>query len=79
MAHAHRHPSRPRRRARGGSIPRPGLDGVSLSLDLARGDLYRLIDELARARRECRGELVRKFERAWAEFREASTYPHPRH
>jgi hypothetical protein len=41
-----------------------------VSLDLARADLYRLLDELARSSAKRHGELVRAFERAWEEYKE---------
>jgi hypothetical protein len=43
---------------------------VPVSLDLAREDLYRLLDQLARTSAERHGELVRAFERAWETFKE---------
>jgi hypothetical protein len=45
-------------------------DGVPVSLDLARADLYRLLDELARSTARSHGDLVRAFERAWEGYKE---------
>jgi hypothetical protein len=65
--HQHRPPRRPRLVHPPGSIePRE----VPVDLDLARADLYRLLDELARATRERHGDLVRAFERAWEAYKE---------
>lgn len=58
-----------------------GPDEGPFQLDLLRGDLYRLLDELVRARSESRGRLVLEFERAWEEFKNAtgrSASPEPR-
>jgi hypothetical protein len=62
-------PSRPQ--PRGLSSPDPaGSDGVPLSLDLARADLYSLLDALARSTAERHDELVRAFELAWEDYKE---------
>jgi hypothetical protein len=63
----HRRPSRV-----GRCRPRWARSGVGLDLDLLRADLYRLLDEVARAGPERHRELVREFERAWSEFRDAT-------
>lgn len=49
-----------------------GPDEVPVHLDLLRGDLYRLLDELVRARSEVHGRLVLEFERAWEQFKSAT-------
>ncbi len=49
-----------------------GPDERSVHLDLLRADLYRLIDELARAPLEDRESLVLEFERAWERFKDAT-------
>jgi hypothetical protein len=68
-----RHTGRSRRR--GGlhpvAIP-PDERSVAFSLDLARADLYRLLDALARAPAEIHGKLVLEFELAWREFKRAT-------
>jgi hypothetical protein len=45
-------------------------DEVPVSVDLARAELYRLLDELARSTRANHGELVRAFELAWDAYKE---------
>lgn len=65
----HNHPSCPMP----GEVAHPDStdpDGVPLSLDLARADLYRLLDELARSTAESHGDLVRAFEQAWGQYKE---------
>ncbi len=55
-----------------GEVHSPELtdpDGVPVSLDLARADLYRLLDELARSTADRHGELVRAFELAWEAYK----------
>jgi hypothetical protein len=60
--------------------PRPGehrpavtlAASSAVGLDLLRGDLYRLLDELARAGADRHAELVEQFERAWVDFRDAT-------
>jgi hypothetical protein len=49
-----------------------GADEASIHLDLLRADLYRLIDELARAPLEDRESLVLEFEQAWERFKDAT-------
>ncbi len=49
-----------------------GPEEVPVHLDLLRGDLYRLLDELVRARAEVHGRLVLEFERAWERFKSAT-------
>ena len=56
--------------------PRPGAsleanrpDEVPIHLDLLRADLYRLLDELVRARSRHHRDLVVEFERAWNRFK----------
>lgn len=49
----------------------PGLpdpDPTSLEIDLLRGELYRLLDEVARADPADRERLVHVFEDAWLRF-----------
>lgn len=56
-----------------GEVPCPDStdpDGVPVSLDLARADLYRLLDELARSTAKSHGDIVRAFERAWEAYKE---------
>ncbi len=55
-----------------GPLGAAGPDDVSVELDLLRADLYRLIDELARASLVDREELLRDFERAWEQFKDAT-------
>ena len=55
-----------------GLIGASGPDEASIQLDLLRADLYRLIDELARAPFEDREGLVLDFERAWERFKDAT-------
>ncbi len=77
MEHAMPQPSRPegwpsrRWSPRAGS----GLDEAPVQLDLLRADLYRLLDELVRARSEYHEGLVLEFERAWEHFKEATAMP----
>jgi len=47
-------------------------EDVPLELDLARGELYRLLDALARAGSDSHLALVREFEKTWRRFREAT-------
>ena len=47
----------------------------ALYLDLLRGELYRILDELARSSPSARGRLLVEFERFWAQFREALDLP----
>lgn len=49
-----------------------GRDEVPVHLDLLRADLYRLLDELVRARSEHHQGLVLEFERAWERFKDAT-------
>ncbi len=69
------HPPQPRRQRRpvpgGPSAVPPATDG-DVALDLLRADLYRMLDELARARGETHHALVLQFERAWQRFKEAT-------
>jgi hypothetical protein len=64
------HHQRPKRKDRQGAETGPA--GASVGLDLLRADLYRLLDEVARASDERRSEVVREFERTWEEFRDAT-------
>ncbi len=57
--------------ANDGPGSRAGPD-ESVELDLLRADLYRIIDELARAPLVDREELLRDFERAWEQFKDAT-------
>jgi hypothetical protein len=64
-------PHSPRRPPR--LLPRPVSpvpDEVPVSLDLARAELYRLLDELARSTQAAHDGLVRDFERAWEAYKE---------
>jgi hypothetical protein len=55
-----------------GALPGPSEPGEgSLVLDLLRADLYRLLDEVARAAAANQDGLVLEFERAWETFKEA--------
>jgi hypothetical protein len=56
----------------GDPIDGTGPDEVSVQVDLVRADLYRLIDELARAPLEDRENLLLEFERAWERFKDAT-------
>jgi len=44
-------------------------DEVTLTLDLLRGELYRLLDELARARPESQGALLEELQDTLERFR----------
>ena len=56
-----------------GPTPRsPDPDEASLQLDLLRADLYRLLDEVARAGGTEQDGLVLEFERAWEAFKQAT-------
>lgn len=68
MAHPGR-PSRPAQRPRIEVTPAPAPELVSVGLDLRRAELYRILDAIARARDDARGELIGEFERAWEEFK----------
>jgi len=51
----------------------PGVtepDEVLFHLDLLRGDLYRLLDELARAHPDRQPRLAVEFERSWERFKD---------
>jgi len=52
-------------------------DEVPVHLDLIRADLYRILDELARARSEHRLALVVEFERVWEKFKGATASSSP--
>jgi hypothetical protein len=47
---------------------------VPVHLDLLRADLYRLLDELVRARPDTHEGLVLEFERAWEQFKDATAH-----
>ncbi len=70
--------TRPRpdhRKAPAGERPAPGAPrpgSSTLDLDLLRGELYRILDELARTRSGRRDVLVQEFERTWEAFRAAT-------
>jgi hypothetical protein len=49
-----------------------GPDETPVYLDLLRADLYRLLDELVRARPEDHRGLVLEFEAAWEQFKDAT-------
>jgi hypothetical protein len=59
----------------GGPIGATSAEEASIHLDLLRADLYRLIDELARAPFEDRESLMLEFERAWERFKDATAGP----
>ncbi len=44
-------------------------DDLPLELDVLRGELYRVLDELARAERPDRERLVAAFEALWERFK----------
>jgi hypothetical protein len=44
---------------------------LEVVLDLRRADLYRILDEFARAPVDRRGDVIREFEQAWRDFKEA--------
>jgi len=44
----------------------------SLNFDLLRAELYRMLDEIARAPPGRHRHLVREFERAWESYKEAT-------
>jgi hypothetical protein len=48
------------------------MDEVPVHLDLLRADLYRLLDEMVRARPDSHLALAQEFERAWERFRDAT-------
>jgi len=59
-----------RGQARGASAPPPDA-GLSVALDLLQAELYRMIDEIARAGPGDHRALVAQFERAWQRFKDA--------
>ncbi len=65
-----------RRQRRGHSVgsfaPPASVNGVSVAVDLLRADLYRMLDEIARAGHERHHALVAQFERAWERFKDAT-------
>jgi hypothetical protein len=66
----HRRPPR-----RGRRTPRAALESgerIALSLDLRRAELYRMLDQFVRASAEGRADLVREFEQAWQDFKDAT-------
>ncbi len=63
-------PHRPPR-ARGSSAL-PPEDGSEVALDLLRGDLYRMLDEIARARGKSHRILVLEFESAWERYKQVT-------
>ncbi len=65
-----RHRHRPR--AGGNSAPPAPDDGESVALDILRGDLYRMLDEIARARGESHRTLVLEFESAWQRYKQVT-------
>jgi hypothetical protein len=67
----HRRP--PRRGRRTLIATSDGGERVPVSLDLRRADLYRMLDQFARAPAQERADLVREFEQAWQDYKEATT------
>lgn len=70
------HPQRRRRPGRTtvGGVPAPPVpeDGGSVDLDLLQADLYRMLDEIARAGSDRHPALVLQFESAWERFKEGT-------
>ena len=63
-------PPTPEQRPRLEIAPGPDHPDLgSVSLDLRRAELYRMLDAIARAHDDARGELISEFERAWEEFK----------
>ncbi len=52
--------------------PRASADAVATEVDLLRADLYRMLDEIARAGGERHRVLVRAFEEAWRSYKVAT-------
>ncbi len=48
------------------------IDGIPVALDLLRGELYRMLDEIARAHGESHRTLVLQFEIAWELYKRAT-------
>jgi len=63
--------SRLPRRTPAGIVPVALGPDDSLYLDLLRGEMYRILDDLARSSPGARSRLFDEFERSWAQFREA--------
>jgi hypothetical protein len=54
------------------SLGEAAPDEVPVSVDLLRADLYRLLDQLVRARSDHRRHLILEFERAWEQLKDAT-------
>lgn len=67
-------PSLSARRA-GAAPPDVTLERAALRVDLLRADLYRMLDEMARAGAGRRRAVVREFERAWESYKKATAGP----
>ncbi len=66
------HPSRHRTRSSRRPPAPPAWNDAEVALDLLRADLYRMLDEIARAQGEAHHALVLQFERAWERFKNAT-------
>lgn len=66
------HTPQRRRHGRGQFAPATSVNGVPVAVDLLRADLYRMLDEIARAGHESHPALVAQFERAWERFKDAT-------
>ena len=72
MPHAWRNQPRPPRRGQPvGPAAATRTELLPVVLDLRRADLYRILDAFARAPPEGRDVIVREFEEAWEDFKEA--------
>ncbi len=59
-------------RARARGVSAAPMDGTPVALDLLRGELYRMLDEIARAHGESHRNLVLQFEIAWELYKRAT-------
>ncbi len=65
-------PSHPRARPPRRPPAPPAWDDAEVKLDLLRADLYRMLDEIARAQGGAYRALVLEFEHAWERFKDAT-------
>ncbi len=72
MTHTPQRRRQRRGHAGGPFAPLPPANGVPVAVDLLRADLYRMLDEIARAGHESHPALVAQFERAWERFKDAT-------
>ncbi len=48
------------------------IDGVPAAVDLLRAEMYRMLDELARARGASHHNIVQEFESAWERYKQVT-------